>query len=65
MTAATFVNVPLSISAWVIVYVPVKVVASEAPGARDGIGSPKISIRGSVTYTFVRVVFPSFVMVKL
>ena len=61
---ATLSTLPASMSACVSVYVAVKVVLFEAPGASDAIGPPTTVTLGSVTVTLVSVTLPVFVTVK-
>ena len=60
---AVFGTEPLSISAWVIVYVPVKVVVSVSLTSRV-VGPPLTVTSGSETITLVRVTFPSLLTSK-
>ena len=60
---AVLVTVPLFTSAWVIVYVPVQVVA--APGARVVAGQVTALSRLSLTATVVSVAVPVLVTRKL
>ena len=63
---AVFVTFPASISAWVMVYVPL-ITELEAPTASVWIGFPVIvkPAIGSLTITLVRVVFPVLVTAKV
>ena len=65
VAVAKLFTCPASISAWVIVYVAVKVVVSEAPIAKEAKGPPKTFTSGSVTVILVRIALPVFVIVKL
>ena len=56
---------PLSMSACVIVNVPVNVVLSLAPGAKLASGPPTTVTKGSVIVIFVRVLPPVFVTVNV
>ena len=56
---------PALISAWVITWVAVNVVESEAPTARVAIGPPITVALISVTVTLVRVVLPVLVTTKV
>ena len=66
VTKAEFVILPVSISACVIVNVPV-ITELEAPSANDVIGFPEITkpTIGSVITIFVKVVLPVLVTVKV
>ena len=65
VAVATFVNVPVSMSPCVRVYVAVNVVESMAPGAIVAIGPPVTVTNGSVTVTLVRVTLPVFSTVNV
>jgi hypothetical protein len=65
VAVAVLSTLPASISSWVKLWVPVKVVVSMAVGAREVMGPPEIAALVSEIVMLVSVVLPVLVITKV